>query len=521
MENDIFDGSIPMTDQSPMDINATSIHIFPSLLAHPDEVDLNSRRQIMAGYPLISTLQAEAVDRHGGLGSTETPVSRSMPLNRELQEHFMEASLPTLLAARTGSHDNIISFPISAKPALPFEDLRACISSGACDSSNSSLSASMNSGYGDGALNDIEFVAPKKDAGADGLLNCKWNYGEILDGQVFNRRTATSTVCPLDHVVGISQLGWIPNKSSTIMNHPYSYCLSSKELSLSLATCPSSSIGVPNVLDQYSEISYSDVTQVELKENGCLEASFQNVMLGMGLGSEQTSTNTREISPGYGSCSPIQFSNVLLGSKYLRVAQQTLAEAAGHALENLAKMSGLVHGIESQETMSFRSSGKGISMMGSVEFPFSAEGIRSPGHLKLGPQRQELGTKKAELLAMLQVIDRRYNQCINQIQTISSFHAATKLHPQIHARFTLQTISILYKNLRERITNQILTTGECLSSDCTREKEKPFDYSFVENKWALQHPKRNDLQVWRLQRGLPEKSVSVLRAWLFQNFLHP
>ncbi|RRT47696.1 hypothetical protein B296_00016613 [Ensete ventricosum] len=27
--------------------------------------------------------------------------------------------------------------------------------------------------------------------------------------------------------------------------------------------------------------------------------------------------------------------------------------------------------------------------------------------------------------------------------------------------------------------------------------------------------------VWRPQRGLPERAVSVLRAWLFEHFLHP
>ncbi|URD73066.1 Homeobox domain containing protein [Musa troglodytarum] len=26
---------------------------------------------------------------------------------------------------------------------------------------------------------------------------------------------------------------------------------------------------------------------------------------------------------------------------------------------------------------------------------------------------------------------------------------------------------------------------------------------------------------WRPQRGLPESSVSILRAWLFEHFLHP
>ncbi|GAU36968.1 hypothetical protein TSUD_57460 [Trifolium subterraneum] len=27
--------------------------------------------------------------------------------------------------------------------------------------------------------------------------------------------------------------------------------------------------------------------------------------------------------------------------------------------------------------------------------------------------------------------------------------------------------------------------------------------------------------VWRPQRGLPERSVAILKAWLFEHFLHP
>ncbi|KAG0472663.1 hypothetical protein HPP92_014520 [Vanilla planifolia] len=30
-----------------------------------------------------------------------------------------------------------------------------------------------------------------------------------------------------------------------------------------------------------------------------------------------------------------------------------------------------------------------------------------------------------------------------------------------------------------------------------------------------------DQHPWRPQRGLPERSVSILRAWLFEHFLHP
>ena len=28
-------------------------------------------------------------------------------------------------------------------------------------------------------------------------------------------------------------------------------------------------------------------------------------------------------------------------------------------------------------------------------------------------------------------------------------------------------------------------------------------------------------EAWRPQRGLPERSVNILRAWLFEHFLHP
>lgn len=120
-------------------------------------------------------------------------------------------------------------------------------------------------------------------------------------------------------------------------------------------------------------------------------------------------------------------------------------------------------------------------------------------------------------------VDDQYNQCLDEIHTvISAFHAATELDPQIHARFALHTISLLYKNLRERISNQILAMGTRFTNGCTSEKERPpFESSFIQKQWDLQQLRRKDHQLWRPQRGLPERSVSVLRAWMFQNFLHP
>lgn len=121
-------------------------------------------------------------------------------------------------------------------------------------------------------------------------------------------------------------------------------------------------------------------------------------------------------------------------------------------------------------------------------------------------------------------VDSRYNQCLDEIHTVvSAFHAATELDQQVHAQFALKTISILYKDLRDRISNYIISMGEIFNDSRSEEEDKarPTEALFIEKHWALQQFKRKEHQIWRPQRGLPERSVSVLRTWMFQNFLHP
>lgn len=118
-------------------------------------------------------------------------------------------------------------------------------------------------------------------------------------------------------------------------------------------------------------------------------------------------------------------------------------------------------------------------------------------------------------------VDDRFNQCLDEIHTaVSAFHAVTELDPNILARFALPTISFMYKNLRDRISCHILAMGANFSEGREKE-EKSFEASFIDKQWALQQLRKRDHPLWRPQRGLPERSVSVLRAWMFQNFLHP
>eukprot|EP00268_Persea_americana_P012315 TRINITY_DN1518_c0_g1_i5.p1 TRINITY_DN1518_c0_g1~~TRINITY_DN1518_c0_g1_i5.p1 ORF type:complete len:616 (+),score=126.83 TRINITY_DN1518_c0_g1_i5:429-2276(+) len=544
MENDIFNASFPIGNQNSMVIDSMSSQIFPGSFVPPDELDHNSQRPLIAGYSLFSTLQADTIHNlhitnHDGMGDGETLVSDNIQFskhtikntsvsssvaNTNLQENFIGASLPAnsianLLAASTSLQEHLIGVPISAAPRLQFEDMRSLMSKDSCNISNQSLSTAGNCVY-DGSRGGMGFLASKKDSGL--------NYEEILGHRASFGKTPMNVVCPSYHVIGNSQSAWISDKSNT-PNGPYGYCMPNNELSLSLATCAPSLIDMPTIPDQCSEISCSGVTQATSKENRYVDTrelqncrtlpphSFQTV----GLESEQTST--KELSLDFDSFKQAQFLHVLLESKYLHAAQQILAEFASYSLENQESLYNSPDGIQNDAKASFSSScsgERGILMMSSGEFPFLDGEINPQDHKKM-LQISELDKKKAELLAMLQVVDNRYEECLNQVQAVtSSFHVATESNPQLHARFAVQTVSLLYKKLRERITSQILLAGEHCGRECMQEKEELFESSF-QKQWALQQLRRNDLHPWRPQRGLPEKSVSVLRAWMFQNFLHP
>ncbi|XP_062098901.1 homeobox protein ATH1-like [Humulus lupulus] len=198
-------------------------------------------------------------------------------------------------------------------------------------------------------------------------------------------------------------------------------------------------------------------------------------------------------------------SKVISGSKYLSAAQQILAHVAGFSLGKLDHDHHYCS--SSMNSCSFST----MSTMDST----SDGGFRLQGETTLFESHQQLTderkTDKLLLLSLLQMVDDRYNKCLEEIHSVVS-------DPHIHARFALQTISVLYKGLRERIKH-------CLAMEATvsfdhRVKEKGFETSFIQKQWDLRQKKKQE-RLWIPQRGLPLKSVSVLKAWLFENFLHP
>ncbi|XP_026655653.2 homeobox protein ATH1 isoform X1 [Phoenix dactylifera] len=405
MENDVFNASLSLPNHNEMAIESGSLHMLSGLLTQSSLPGHNNHRQIMAGDPLLSTFQEEALNslyvaNHGDMFDGNVSYSRNMPHvgstsydgsdgNTDLREHFMgtslsATSLANLFSATTCLHENLIGINTVLASSLPPEEPRTSISRDSCNTINSSVTTSVNCGIV--SQDDAGLSTCKKDACLNGQFNCSWNYDEVLGHEV-----------------------------------------------------PS-------------------------------------------------------------------------GSRYLHVAQQILAEVVAYAVPDWNEMnSDSLAGIEGEEKMPFSSGWSNIqdfAISGSDEYPLSC---------------REAYIKKTELITMLQLVDQRYNQCMDQIHdVVSAFCSATGSGTShMHAWFALRTISSLYKNLRKRITGQLLLITQQPATECMREKEKSFESSLIQKQWALQQLRRRDQHSWRPQRGLPEKSVSVLRAWMFQNFLHP
>ncbi|KAF8097033.1 hypothetical protein N665_0296s0016 [Sinapis alba] len=245
-----------------------------------------------------------------------------------------------------------------------------------------------------------------------------------------------------------------------------------------------------------NELSLSLATDAS---DECSEISLCAATKSTRISSEQASSSTKDVSNNV--------SQVIFGSKYLHSVQEILSHFATYSLNS---------SLENNPQCYFSSRGTESEGTNSA-FTSCYENLNE--FLDGGSQRQALEAKKTHLLDLLQMVDDRYSHCVDEIHTVvSAFHAATELDPQLHTRFALQTVSYLYKNLRERISKKILMMGSVLERG--KEKKSQEDSIFQQH-CLLQQLKRKNHQIWRPQRGLPEKSVSVLRTWMFQNFVHP
>ncbi|KAJ0973342.1 hypothetical protein J5N97_021301 [Dioscorea zingiberensis] len=216
--------------------------------------------------------------------------------------------------------------------------------------------------------------------------------------------------------------------------------------------------------------------------------------------------------------------STLMSSKYLKVAQQLLDEVA-----NLGKGT-----VERDQIVKGGSSNSKSPKNKSSNYRDSEEGETSVA-VKRGVdlttvEKQELQMKKAKLVTMLDEVEQRYRQYSQQMQiVVSSFEVvAGPGSARTYTSLALQTISKQFRSLRDTIVGQIrgvsksLGEEECLvGSKAEGSSRLRFVDHQLRQQRALQQLGMMQHNAWRPQRGLPERSVSVLRAWLFEHFLHP
>ncbi|KAI3693644.1 hypothetical protein L1987_76592 [Smallanthus sonchifolius] len=143
----------------------------------------------------------------------------------------------------------------------------------------------------------------------------------------------------------------------------------------------------------------------------------------------------------------------------------------------------------------------------------------------------ELQKRKSKLLQMLDEVDRKYhNYCDQMKAVVASFEAvAGNGAATVYSALASKAMSRHFRCLRDGIVGQIKAMKKAMgekdiSTPGATRGETPrlrlLDQTLRQQR-ALQQMITMDSHPWRPQRGLPERSVSILRAWLFEHFLHP
>ncbi|URE42252.1 POX [Musa troglodytarum] len=227
------------------------------------------------------------------------------------------------------------------------------------------------------------------------------------------------------------------------------------------------------------------------------------------------------------------YAAILKNSRFLRPAQQLLDEFCSAVAGS--KLLKRCFAEETSRGASSSSKNAAVREKESSSRVGNSGALTSSGVPKV--HRSEFQQKKAKLLHMQEEICRRYKQYHQQMQmVVSSFESVAGLNSAAPCTsLALNAISKHFRSLKNAISEQIQNISKVLGEELlsspsfsrgeatTTPRSKYLDQSLQKQKAGestLSFTGYNQ-PVWKPQRGLPERAVSVLRAWLFEHFLHP
>ncbi|XP_068651414.1 BEL1-like homeodomain protein 11 [Aristolochia californica] len=223
----------------------------------------------------------------------------------------------------------------------------------------------------------------------------------------------------------------------------------------------------------------------------------------------------------YGSTSNelATFTTIIQNSRYLKPAQDLLEEVIC-----------VTKGVEFHSDQQLEKDGR-LSTSGSKEgksMNYQNRDIHSSSEAS-SAEKHDLWIKMTKLTDLLNELDSRYEQyCHHLEEVISSFEVVAGSGTAVsYTALARQAMSRHFSTLRNTIKAQIRLAKRSLSEDLPRIRGGLSQLSLLDQSTRQRNSTLQQLglsqtpQTWRPLRGLPEKSVITLRAWLFEHFLHP
>ncbi|CAI9110038.1 OLC1v1009999C1 [Oldenlandia corymbosa var. corymbosa] len=234
--------------------------------------------------------------------------------------------------------------------------------------------------------------------------------------------------------------------------------------------------------------------------------------------------NHNQVHIGFGSSLGVV--NVLRSSKYAKAAQELLEEFCSVGRSHLKKNKLA----RNNSNVNSNPSGSGGGGGGGGGENSSATTSKDLPPLSAA-DRVEHQRRKVKLLSMLDEVDRRYNHYCEQMQmVVNSFDLVMGFGAAVpYTALAQKAMSRHFRCLKDAIAAQLKHSCELLgekdagTSGVTKGETprlKLLEQSLRQQR-AFHQMGMMEQEAWRPQRGLPERSVNILRAWLFEHFLHP
>lgn len=525
--------------------NAMTADLFAASSIQTSSFGSNGREGSMATYFPGSSIQADTMQtlylrNRGIVGYTDSLASGNMVLvnnttgsslathnfsgNGQQQQHFVGITVPT---ASPSQHSSVGAIENSSTEQ---------------QSANSSLLTSRLEAHAydswQAGGNELTFLQTTDAASSNQSLCGQLNNSVSLGSLPVAERSQVRMRPPSMSSIEEEQSGILPSGLRLQLDPPTTATGQRQGLSLCLFPKHASTVQLPPFQNHSTELDINcpGIAQTASEDNSFrIDRDARDGMMGGGFSNSLQSPGvSKQIHSSYRGVTG--FPNVLRGSKFLKAAQELLDEVVN--LSKFGKSEPAKHhksqtlfgtAADKWNTAKETSIKNGITDT-SAGFLNSAEETNISHNTEISmAERRELQIKKAKLVAMLDEVDQKYKQYYQQMQiVVSSFETVTGFGTaKTYTSLALGTISRHFRCLRDAIVGQICASSKSLGEEdmAGNGKGETSRLRFVDQQLrqqrAFQQLGMIQQPAWRPQRGLPERAVSVLRAWLFEHFLHP